>query len=364
MAKKSIVIFEDDQNDAKKLQELLSSKFKNFRIQVLVFPVKKDSMTNSRLFETRIHEDFKDKKYGNIALIIADKDLSGTDNYIGLSEAAVSKVADDLAIPICLYARGDAGNFLEKAQNWGDREIILDIKKGGLEGIAREAGIIYDGFQQIELVYNDLQRKMNLNTPAKILAEILDKPELADRLALYSAGNQKVLSDILPYRNNKGIKDKNKRIVRRLGYWLWESILRFPGIVLNDVAAASHLNIDVGSFEKNKHIRKLFSTAVYNGPFGDLRPFWWRDDLDEIILANNCEDGLELVKKKIKGSRVKPCMCNINKTVRAGYYCVVKELPVSAENSRSNLSWFPAGADLARVSNDVFDELGPWLGLY
>jgi hypothetical protein len=45
----------------------------------------------------------------------------------------------------------------------------------------------------------------------------------------------------------------------------------------------------------------------------------------------------------------------------AGYYCMLRELPVSFENSKGGLPWFPRGADLARVSRSAYEQLGPWL---
>ena len=42
---------------------------------------------------------------------------------------------------------------------------------------------------------------------------------------------------------------------------------------------------------------------------------------------------------------------------------MVTKQPVSLENSRGNISWFPPGADLARIRTDVYNDVGPWLGL-
>ena len=371
MGKKSIVIFEDNKGARQRLENFLKKEFKNTRVNVYPFepinePVKKP-------FEERLIKDLNKANLGEICLFVTDRDLSLTKNYIGFSEAAVSKVADELIIPMCLYARGEKSKDLKKIQRWSDFQIIMDIDEGP-EKIAQESKAIFEGFQQIISKCKSIKKKSGKkpNSPAETLAMILDKPHLKDRIALYGAGDQQMLVDILPHykeklkdrvsRKDRRIKKIQSRIPRLLGYWLWDSILRFPGIVVNEKAAASYLNISVKDFKKEE-IRKLFDSAVYKGPFEGIRLLWWRDELDNILAKENCNDGLALTKKKgIKD--VKDCKCSVDKTKKAGYYCMVTKEPVSAENSRSNISWFPAGADLARISKTVFDELAPWLGLY
>jgi hypothetical protein len=39
-------------------------------------------------------------------------------------------------------------------------------------------------------------------------------------------------------------------LAAELSYWLWDSILRFPGIVVNEVAAASLLNLSPATWKK------------------------------------------------------------------------------------------------------------------
>jgi hypothetical protein len=41
---------------------------------------------------------------------------------------------------------------------------------------------------------------------------------------------------------------------------------------------------------------------------------------------------------------------------------MLSKKPVSLENSKGGLTWFPRGADLARISNKKFEEDVPWLG--
>jgi hypothetical protein len=132
-------------------------------------------------------------------------------------------------------------------------------------------------------------------------------------------------------------------------------------LFVNEVAAASHLNLSTEDF-KQPNIRAIFDAGLYRGPFEDSkRPQWWRGLLDDIVAGDNCADGLELVTKKVN-QQVRPSQCYVDPTKTAGYYCIISRQPVSLENSKGGLSWFPRGADLTRIGNPKFEEYGPWLG--
>ena len=80
------------------------------------------------------------------------------------------------------------------------------------------------------------------------------------------------------------------------------------------------------------------------------------------VAGEKCTDGLELAQKKLDAA-VKPSKCRVDPSKRAGYYCIISREPVSLENSKGGMSWFPRGADLTRISNDKYEEYGPWLGV-
>ena len=294
---------------------------------------------------------------------MCDRDLSGIAIYRGLSETAVSKVADDLSIPTCLYAQGMTGNVIERAQEWESRQIILDYSIG-FYALAKQIKSIYFGFEFIrKSCKKALKARKASQTPAQLMAVILKRPELADRIALYGAGDQKNLAEV--FRTKEEDEEQSfRRMSRMLGLWLWDSVLRFPGILLNEVAAASYLNIAPENFKSKPKIRECFDEAKYTGPFCEIQGFWWRDRLDEILYNSECDSGLNLVAKLHPRTSLEPCQCHFDRKTPAGYYCIVKEKPVCENHSKGNLSWFPAGADIARVTTDVYDELAPWIGLY
>jgi hypothetical protein len=223
---------------------------------------------------------------------------------------------------------------------------------------------LYRGFEAIRKVLNKIEKQDFRNmTPPDLLAYILGRKEELDRIALYGAGEQNALQELLPYykSSTSDVSVIKARYHRLLGNWLYNSILRFPGILVNEVAAASYLGIAVKDFTE-KSVQRLFEKAVYMGPFSDCGKWWWRRVLDKIIADGNCATGSEYAKKK--GREVKPCRCAEGNHYKTGFYCMILERPVCEEHSRGGISWFPGGADLARVSSSEYEKIGPFLGLY
>jgi hypothetical protein len=234
--------------------------------------------------------------------------------------------------------------------------------------MARKLCLLAEGFREISnILHRSLSRtRGKVQTPASIMAAILARPELVDQIAMYATGDQAKVAEVLPFAGkNTGDLDRlRKRLPTLMGYWLYDSILRFPGLLVNSVAAASYLNIAVEKFQKVEEVQKLFESALYSGPFKDSEnPLWWRGALDDLLSEAGCQDGRALVQKHLQMT-VAECRCSIDARKRAGFYCMATGTPVSAQSSKGNISWFPPGADLARIRNDVYDEIGPWVGLY
>lgn len=368
MAKKSIVLFEDDK---RQLAEITAAFKKTFRNDVTVFPfeagknLKKPAAAN-QTYESRLKNDLAAAGLGEIILFVTDRDLSKTPGYAGFSEAVVSQVSEELSVPMCVYSQAQKADALRRARSWSDFKIILDISKGA-DLLARECRIISAGFEEIGAACKKLSAssKASQQTPAEILATVLGEPGVKDRIALYGAGDQHMLAEIFPYYNQalpkkKRLEELQRRMKRSLGYWLWDSIIRFPGLLVNTGAAASYLGISEATFDEKT--QTLFKSAVYSGPFSGIYPLWWRHKLDGILMTAGAKSGFDYAKKN--RLKVSPCKCFVDQRVGAGYYCMVERKPICAKHSRSNISWFPSGADLARISKSTFDELAPWLGLY
>ena len=199
--------------------------------------------------------------------------------------------------------------------------------------------------------------------PAKIISEVLGKPDLESIFARYTSSST-LAADIIQYDDEDTPDDEiplvlKERIPFVLGCWLYNYVLPFPGIILNNIAAASYINLAPQQFNEYS---KEFETARYHGPFSNHFSYWWRYDLDQIFFDANVEDAVEyLTTKEIEN--LSPCKCSIDSNSNAGYYCIVKRQPISYDQSIGHLSWIPDGADLCRINKKVYRRLAPMMGL-
>jgi hypothetical protein len=180
--------------------------------------------TRGETFEDRLKAELGGRPQAQVSLWVSDRDLSSTPSFTGFSESAVSRVANEWAIPVCLYARGSGNALLDRQRNWAEGRIILDASHGERE-MGRQIGIIYSGFSEIgtrlrRILSSPRSSKESRLTPARMLARMLGKPEVADKLAMYGTGDQKMLADLLPFKG----KQIEPRIPRLLGYWLLDSV--------------------------------------------------------------------------------------------------------------------------------------------
>jgi hypothetical protein len=357
-----VVIFEDDENRRKSLVGEISQRVGR-GFQVLAFaPVSTKSRAGA--FEDRLVGELSARTYKDAILYVSDRDLSKIEGYIGLSEAAVSRAAERFGVPIALYAQGKSYTILSKDNYPGDGKIIL--AGTSISEHAHEAARLAQGFVDVAKgIDAAMSRKRDRVSPAALASSIMGRPEFSDRVVQYALGDQKALSEVFRAADSKDAESKKRRRrIRLMGTWIYDSILRFPGLLLNDVAAASYVNISTNTFRAAPEVRDLFKSALYSGPFSDNQnPFWWRPDIDDLLLKEKVETGRDLVKQKL-GRKVAGCKCSVNPKLRAGYVCMLTHQPISEQNSEGGLSWFPPGADLARVNKKKLEELRPWLALY
>ena len=271
---------------------------------------------------------------------------------------AVSAAAKRLVIPICSYSRLPELADYEWRGRGADGQIVLRYSDS--DDLARRASLAAKGFADITSgLPAAIADKRKNNSVAKILATLLGKPEFSEKIALYSVGDQSRLSDIIANPNLNSLQVRT--MSHFMGYWLWDSLLRYPGLFVNEIAAASYLNIEHTAFGLSA-VRSLFDEALYRGPFADAyNPQWWRGILDDIVSRENCADGLELAQRRTDAA-LSGNKCSVDPSKQAGYYCIISRASVSLENSKGGLSWFPRGADLTRISNPLYEEYGPWLG--
>ena len=358
-----VLVFDDDKSERTHITTSLRRELASHKIEIMEFEGQ-DNPRKDQSYERYLLTWFnKNLEKKDVDLIACDKELGSYSNYQGLSATQISHVASEKGVPFCQYSRKANQGFQEMAnfrrlKDWDSEGITLD----GLDpnSWVSQIASLSKGFGLIRRKYKKVSDEHK--TPAAVLSAILDHPESESRIALYGSGDQGLLKEILVYYNRDKVDmgALHQRMPRVLGKWLYLSILRFPGILVNEVAAASYLNIDCKDFTKPK-IQALFSKAMYAGPFAELGPWWWRYMLDALLESRSCEDGRGFAgKQKVK---VQACL-DPDSGKRAGYYCMLTKKPVSEENSRGGISWFPSGADLARIRKDKFEEITALVGMY
>ncbi len=152
--------------------------------------------------------------------------------------------------------------------------------------------------------------------------------------------------------------------------WIRGIMMRYPGIVYDELTAATRLGIAVESFRR-EDVQELFKDARYKGIFGDYQLRWWRGRLFNIaqglMLEQNIAGGIsdhfaEAYYKKFQ-RRLDPAVCVYDGTPIADWVCHILRAPVKQEHS---IPYYPDSRpsvmDQARVSfkaikeSDAFDE--------
>ncbi len=353
-----IVLFEDTTTQADKLVKAIRAAI-GTEGSVKLFTGAKGRA--HKTYEERIYAELQELPYADATLIVADRDLSKTKEYTGLSESIVRRVADRLATPQCSYASNAGDDFILAAE---EREARIAVSlSSGEDRCAQQIVAIAKGFRELHdkpVGMKEMQQSAEKRSEGRTLASLLGKPEYADKIALYASGDRNRPGHVLNIGKGKE-QERLKQVTCLFGYWLWDSVLQFPGVVVNDVAAASYLNIRTKEFREDAGIQTLFAGCRYAGPFAEAKePLWWRGMLDDMVAKDQLTDGRELAAARLKRAIPQSECCEDSKTP-GGYYCMLSKQPVSLKNSRPGLAWFPRGADLARVSKSRYEELGPWL---
>lgn len=274
-----------------------------------------------------------------------------------LSRHEIEGLCNELGVAVCIYhyAHGEAEQ-IRKMKRWDETRIVLEDVSTS-ERLARNVKSCTLGFLEIWREFSKPDRQELSST----INRILRTPQGSE-----ISVDQYLWSRFRPLQVAEMPSEAmSQQVITALGYWIYNVLLQFPGALLNEVAAASYLDILTEDFSREE-VKRFFDRALYNGPFHETGPFWWAKRLDEILEERMDQDDKEFISGRTFLERqhvaVGRARCYRGHE-GAGYYCIILQQPVCAEHSEYPSGWLPLGADRSRIEKAKFSELMPWIGL-
>jgi len=361
-----VLLFEDRESNVAEFAHALGP-YLGADLELVVFPLN-EAPAGTGPYEDQLLDALEKPQYSNVVLVVTDRDLS-TQAWGGLSEAAVTRAASQRGLPVACYRQAvlNVEDRLRRVPGDGQIELPED-----LESRAAQVAVLARGFVLLEKLVREHQSQNRRrqrseqsaeSTPGQLLASILRQPITASHFDSYACADQGAVEEILNLSEDATVTKKvQRRLIVALGVWLADVVMQYPGLLVDEVAAASYLDIHPRDFEK-PHIRTLFDAARFrDAPFAnEARPMWWKHLLDDLLDEAGAGTGRDLCGKQgIK--RVRFCPCSVDDSIPAGYYCMATAKPLSGENSSGRVNWFPPGAELARLTKSTHRKLAPWIG--
>ena len=357
----SILLIDDDQKLLRELRAELSRLLPDVEIDTWRPAARDDDVL--QVLEDRVSD--------RTVLVATDQDLTGR-GMKGLFGSTIVRWCQQRAVPVGDFSRAPRTRLPAEPNLYELR--ISHRKREGARFIARAFHGFLETRRRLLAVPDSFE---SLQSLASVLAAVLRRPELDADLALYMTRLGTANSAIMEHLKKFGGKgdhhaEKVRILTYVLGHVLLNAILRFPGPVLSELALCAYVGT---SKAEGRALRKLFRGAAYEGPFRYHHRFFWRSDVDGLIVNFAAGSALEdfdsigdynraMVERKL-GRRLARHECGRCDGLKGGFLCPLTDRTVchDAECSVSASSWIPQGAYLCRVEWDFFEEWAPILGL-
>lgn len=350
-----VVIFEDNDESLRELTREIDHRLATVGAVAVWHKSAKEARAISAANLQKIVMDLLLQPHA-ATLVLLDWDLT---MYVEpITRELVRGQCDENGLPLVVYhAAKGVREEAKRLLRWNESQISLDSYLP-YDEIARRAVSFYLGFQKIKAAIETGHDR----DFGHVLRDVLQPPASAEsHVDRYARGKTKTLEVA-----DAEAAMRNQVAATNTGYWIYNRLLQFPGVLLNPTAAASFLDIDPEDFSRPE-IRRLFEPALYKGPFHETGPYWWATELDEVCAQRAKQDapripaGREIAANET-GANVRRAVCVHNGHEGAGFYCILRRQAVCEEHSVAP-SWLPAGAERSRIESDRYKQLAPWLGL-
>lgn len=301
-----------------------------------------------------------------IDIVLLDSDMSRAKGTLQ-AQSVYRAAFQELGIPVCRYQKGGT----ETKFTWWQR--LQRVARDGASAVWVSKDMVsgdrFDDLipwlKQMSDGFREITRKLEAHphllgkdqNPSDVLAIVLDKPSAKVDFLGYSAQNFFFFAAPDDGNGAEKFPSMARRYATRLGYWLYNYILMFPGPILSAPAAAAFLNLQLPSFEHAK-VQALIAGCRYSGPFGELDTLFWRDGLAEILDGLDGDIAGAPALEELQLERV-----DAEEPTAAAYLCVLSYEAVLERDAAPNPDWIPPGAYQARIKATHMDELGPLLGI-
>ncbi|MDO9006058.1 MAG: hypothetical protein Q7V20_21655 [Aquabacterium sp.] len=297
-----------------------------------------------------------------IDLVLLDTDISKFQN--GAGHTLYRHALRQAGVPVCRYSKKQSNTQVSQLRD------LYRLARDGSSAVWVPSNLVQRNMLLSELFpwmiavdrgFKEIREAVRLNRSdysstggaIGILASILKKPSLNEDLLGYGGQNFFFFSpgdDDL----EQSQYDADAQLAVTLGYWLINYVLAFPGPILDARATAAFLNLTEEAFCKISSNPEL-EKCRYHGPFSSLGHYYWREDVSGLLykfgndIANL--EGIDATNL----TRVDP------DPTASAFVCLVTGEIISSDDAAVSPDWIPPGAQLARIRQDIYDQLGPLL---
>jgi hypothetical protein len=363
----AILIIDDKQDYLDGLTGALRTLLANDQVEVLAW-VPRDTDKPMAVFEAFLNQH-------DVRLVVTDYDLT-EQGQLGFFGATVVDWCQAEAIPVGDFSRGHASS-LAKEPNLFELRVPVDSYDVAADYVAN----IFRGFLAIGSAIDSNATLLSQRSPAAALATMLQVPGLVGQFSQYGiryGGANSALIDRFAETASPDIQPERRTRARLLtyimGHLLLNSILRFPGPLLDRRGLEAFLAIKPGS---HQDVEPLLAKAHYMGPFADLGPFYWTEAVEEIL--ETADERLnpdeeysspgQFNRKRAEALLGKTLpvdpRCERCSGENGGFLCPFSDRTVCQRADCAVVSnvWIPAGARLSRFERGFYDEWAPILGM-
>jgi hypothetical protein len=152
--------------------------------------------------------------------------------------------------------------------------------------------------------------------------------------------------------------------IPQVARWIRNVVMGFPGILYDNLTAATRLGIDLDGFNTPR-VQELMEPVKYTGVFSTYRERWWRNRLfgivQSLMLKHDVRGPVFLKFSEAFsaecGEKLAPAICVHDGTPVADWVCYILKKPVKQRNS---IPYYPDSRpqvmDQARVSFKAIQE--------